>query len=279
MNFLTEFIKASITYSPEEVEKYSTYAKRRGIAVLRPDINKSKDKFTIEDTNIRSPLSLIANVGSRAERDVLDGQPFRDIEDFENRTSNIGAKRVNVYRNLVLAGAFDDFESDRAKLLGEVYMRKDKVVERGHEIVPDIDVDISTRAKLAKVEEEIMGMSFSFDPMVEVEENLKVEAFSTAEDVERFDAWANFPVYGKVTRIRPHKAKNGTMAWLSLELKDFSELDVTMFAETWKANSYLFEAGDVLLLSVQRSNDYNGNRSYVVKQMINMTDHLSAKEL
>ena len=279
VNFLTEFIKASITYSPDEVAKYSTYAKRRGISVLRPDVNKSKDKFTIEETDIRAPLSLIANVGDRAEKDILDGQPFKDIEDFENRTSNMGAKRMNVYHNLVLSGAFDDLESDRWKLLGEVYTRKGKVVERGHEIVPDISVDISTRAKVAKVEEEIMGMSFSFDPMVEVEGNLKSEAYSTQEEVEKFEVWDKFPVYGKVIKIKKHKAKNGEMAWLLLELKDFSEMDVTMFSETWNANKYLFESGDVLLLSIQRSRDYNDNRSYVVKQMINMTDHLSSKEL
>ena len=273
-NFLTEFIKASITYSPDEVAKYSTYAKSRGIDILRPDINKSKDKFTIEGKDIRSPLSLIANVGKRAEKEILDGQPFTSIEDFEERTSGMGAKRSNVYRNLVLSGAFDDFEPNRITLLGDVYTRKGKMIERGPDIVPDIDVDISTLAKLSKVEHDIMGMSFSFDPMFESEKSLKDGVVSTAEGVDGVDVGQVAPIFGKVTRIRQHKAKNGTMAWVTLELRDFSDVEVTMFAETYRANRYLFGEGDVILVAIKRSKDYNGNRSYAVQSMLNMTEEI-----
>lgn len=270
-NFLTAFLKASLSHNPGELKTYAAYAKQHGIRVLPPDINKSKHGFAIEGKNIRAPLSIIANVGPKAENEALAAAPFSSVEDFEEKTSGRGARRANVYKNLIIAGAFDSLHANRKELLDRFFASKGIVDAEGN---PAPDIDLSSKALIAKAEETVMGHSFYFDPMSQVEDALKVPAISSSEELEEISVGQRFATYGKAISIRPHKAKNGTMAWVTIEMKDSSQVSVTMFAETYQSCAHLFDEGDVILLNVARDNDFRGEKSLIANEMINMTQYL-----
>ena len=270
--FLQYFLKASVSYNPSEIRTYAVYGKKHGVQILPPDINKSGQGFVVEGKNIRAPLGIIANVGPRAEQEVLEGQPWSSIDDFEARASGRHAKRINVYKNLIIAGAFDSLESDRKALLEKMYRNKGKVGEYGD---VHLDVDISTRALISKAEEQVMGYSFSFNPIEEVADSLNTPAISTVEGIEEVAVGEISTVYGKVTNIRPYKSKSGTMAWVTLQLLDDTEISITMFADLFQQVSHLFELSDVILVRFSRTADFRDQPSYVANEMINMTSYLS----
>jgi DNA polymerase-3 subunit alpha len=73
--------------SADELVAFINYARRNGIEVLGPDINKSSTEFTIEDGKIRFSLSHIKNVAKDAKT-IVQFQPFADIADFHERVKS-----------------------------------------------------------------------------------------------------------------------------------------------------------------------------------------------
>ena len=50
---------------------YLAEIKQNNITILPPDINKSTNKYEVEENTIRCPLSIITNVGSLVSRDII----------------------------------------------------------------------------------------------------------------------------------------------------------------------------------------------------------------
>ncbi len=101
----------------EEISKYITYMKERNIAVLPPDINKSRDIFRVEGNGLRIGLGALRGVGQDAIAAVIDERnqngEFKDFSDFIVRC----AKHVNkrIVESLIYAGAFDSFGYARSQ--------------------------------------------------------------------------------------------------------------------------------------------------------------------
>ena len=101
----------------EEISKYITYMKERNIAVLQPDINKSRDIFYVEGNGIRIGLGALRGVGQDAIAAVINERnqngEFKDFSDFIVRC----AKHVNkrIVESLIYAGAFDSFGYARSQ--------------------------------------------------------------------------------------------------------------------------------------------------------------------
>ena len=86
--FLTAILNNRID-KIDEITKYVMYLKEKGISVLPPDVNKSKDYFSVEKGAVRVGLVAIKGVGHAAieciiaERD-RNGE-FKSFEDFVSR--------------------------------------------------------------------------------------------------------------------------------------------------------------------------------------------------
>jgi error-prone DNA polymerase len=95
-------------------------ARRHGIVVLPPDINRSRVRSTVEsDTAFRLGFSSVREVSvASAETIVAEQQrePFRSLFDFVQRT---GLHRTGI-ENLILAGAFEELGLDRRELLWQL---------------------------------------------------------------------------------------------------------------------------------------------------------------
>lgn len=106
--------------SIDEITKYVMYLKERNIQVLPPDINKSKQYFSVEGKAVRIGLVAIKNVGHAAMDSIVEERtkngPFASFEDFMSRI-DIRALNKRMVENLIYAGAFDCFKIARAKLI------------------------------------------------------------------------------------------------------------------------------------------------------------------
>jgi len=159
-----EFYAATISSAirnPEKLAFYLESARQEGIKILHPDINNSKEDFSVdlvevEDTLtsdisddvikndivreggfvekdgkryekvIRVGLSGIKNVGGEAMIKILEGRPYKSYQDFVDR---VDLSKVNkrVCHSLISVGCFDNMGINRASLLS-VYDKVSKSV-------------------------------------------------------------------------------------------------------------------------------------------------------
>ncbi len=112
----------------DEISKYIMYMKKKNIAVLQPDINKSKDIFWVEGNGLRIGLGALRGVGQEAIAAVIKEREekglFKDFSDFIVRCAKFINKRI--IESLIYAGAFDCFgyaRSQFAAVYEDVYAR------------------------------------------------------------------------------------------------------------------------------------------------------------
>lgn len=104
----------------DKIPAYTEECKRLNIQILKPDINKSYTKFTVDGDKIRFGLGSIKNVGTSAVDEIVaerdrNGQ-FKDFADFCERIqeTNVNKKCIE---SLIKAGAFDEFNETRRTLM------------------------------------------------------------------------------------------------------------------------------------------------------------------
>ncbi len=101
----------------EEISKYIAYMKEKNIEVLPPDINKSKDIFSVQGNGLRFGLGALRGVGQAPIEDVIKERnahgEFKDFSDFVLRCAKYVNKRI--VESLIYAGAFDCFGRPRAQ--------------------------------------------------------------------------------------------------------------------------------------------------------------------
>ncbi len=120
-NHPLEFIAASMTLDMGNTDKlygYTREAKRLGMAILPPSVNKSAAEFLPEGNGIRYALGALKNMGMSAAEHIAGergSKPYRDLADFMSR---INPKTVNkrAIEALNAAGALEDLEKNRAKV-------------------------------------------------------------------------------------------------------------------------------------------------------------------
>ncbi|MBQ8401739.1 MAG: DNA polymerase III subunit alpha, partial [Clostridia bacterium] len=110
----------SVLSQTGKLTEYITECSHRGIAVLPPDINKSRANFHVEGGAIRFGLVALKNVGLSfinavvAERDTHG--PFMDFADFVERMRPVELNKRQV-EFLIKSGAMDNLGVYRSQLL------------------------------------------------------------------------------------------------------------------------------------------------------------------
>ena len=156
-----EFMAATLNSYLGNLDKAMQYideCKRLGIKILKPDINKSSEKFTVElenaekiekvnegkltDNNvnkienseqkssIRFGLGAIKNVGTiPVENIVKEKNEHGDFKSFADFCERITDTQVNkkCVESLIKAGVFDEFEQTRATLLASFEQIMDSI--------------------------------------------------------------------------------------------------------------------------------------------------------
>ena len=122
-NCPVEFFAASMSLDISNTDKLAVFyqdARRMGVKIRAPDVNRSGADFEVEDGEVLYALGAVRNVGLEAMKHLVavreEGGRFRDLFDFVER---VDPRQVNkrAIENLARAGAFDSLHPNRAQIV------------------------------------------------------------------------------------------------------------------------------------------------------------------
>ena len=228
-----------------EVASYIAECKRRGIAILPPDINNSTSDFVVTDDGIAYRITTITHVGDSAIQHINDLRPISSFEDFLERRIK-GVAKSNVVKNLIKAGAFDFDNPNRAELLWQFDMlgRTKTQIKEGYECPR---YEWSNKVKM-QWEKEVLGMFLTIHPM---------EKYGF-QPIDSFIDGGNALIGGEVIDVYEfHPQKNPAkpkMAFVSLSTLT-GTVKVVIFARQWKdkTTQEACSKGNIVLIRGKRS--------------------------
>ena len=123
-HYTKEYMAALLTSVLDNSDKVAGYigeCRDCGIALLPPDVNRSADRFTVEEGGIRFGLVAIKNIGRGFIQSVVrereQGGDFASLQDFCERMYDCGDMNKRAVENLIRSGAFDSTGARRSQLL------------------------------------------------------------------------------------------------------------------------------------------------------------------
>lgn len=104
----------------DKIPGYIDECKRLNVEILKPDINKSCTRFTVDGNKIRFGLGSIKNVGTSAVDEIVkeknENGEYKDFGDFCERIKDASVNKKCI-ESLIKAGAFESFEQTRSTLM------------------------------------------------------------------------------------------------------------------------------------------------------------------
>ncbi|MBI4279522.1 MAG: DNA polymerase III subunit alpha, partial [Armatimonadetes bacterium] len=273
-NYSREYMAAVLTSeagNPDKVAMAVAECQRMGIRVLPPDINESRDGFTVVEEGIRFGLAAVKNVGAGAVEAIVEarnnGGPFRGPSDLCARVdSRVVNKRV--LESLVKAGAFDSLGRSRAEMLQtldealEVGQRAQRSQASGQTGLFDLGaaappeeerraehaVEEFSREELLMMEKEMLGLYISDHPLNHWRDALARRVTAPLANLLDLPDRAEVTVGGIVTALKRTTTRSGqAMGFLTLE--DFSgSVEVIVFPKTYEQAHYLLKRDAVVLI-------------------------------
>jgi DNA polymerase III subunit alpha len=274
-NTPVEFFAASMSLDLSNTDKLAVFyqdARRFGVKVRSPDINRSSADFAVEDGEVLYALGAIRNVGLTAMEHVAqvrrEGGAFKDLHDFLER---IDTRQVNkrALENLARAGAFDTLHPNRAQILGNadtlIAYAQSMTAERGSSQVSLFGEDTgAARPRLKAVEpwthteqldEELAAVGFylSGHPLEALSDVLRRKRTTLlAEAAQLADAGHEaFRMAGVVRRKSERPSKSGEkFAFVTLS-DPTGEFEVLFPPESLRKCRDLLETGRSVLVKVR----------------------------
>jgi DNA polymerase-3 subunit alpha len=300
-----EYIVALMATDSDNINRYLREARKRGIAVLPPDINTSGRKFTLGDNAIRYGLDTIRGVGNSAVSEILARRPFASFDDFLSRVRTNACGKTQI-EALIKIGAFDAF-GDRTALMTAYHDRRilDKMAP-GKLAKMDADeqvIHVATwRAKHAgeesyvkefavpdfadddvvyTIEQELVGNYVTIDPMMRYLDALEATgAVRSPAEMEEIQTGDDFVIGGQLTKIRTHtiqkagRYKGKTMAFLTVFWNE-EEFEVTAFPEVWLGVKTVLKEGKPVACHVVR--DDRGAHLRTVERLDLLFDEMRSR--
>lgn len=248
--------------SEQKVAQYLSEAKRKGITVLPPSINKSGYYFQVENEKIRFSLLSLKGVGGQVIKAILDERKkkeFEDLFDFCIRLSN----KVNrkTMETLIYGGAMDEFKEDRATLLAtlDVALQHAELMMPANDDQIDffIEEEFSLKPKYVKVnplqlteqlqlEKEALGFYLSKHPTEPFAAHFQLGGTSFIQDILGGDA-KRIKIGVFVTAERVIRTKKGDlMAFLTLS-DQTGDLEAVAFPDIYRKFPFVLKTGQTLL--------------------------------
>ena len=269
-----EFFAASMSLDISNTDKLAVFyqdAKRFGVSVSPPDINRSGADFDVEDGCVLYALGAVRNVGVEAVRHVTEvraaGGPYADLFDFVERIDpRILNKRA--LENLARAGAFDRIHPNRAQILAasDVLMGHAQSLSADRAAAQESLFGDSSvvRPRLPAVEpwtgpeqldEELAAVGFyltghPLEDMGEVMRRKRVVL--AAEAVERAEAGDTaFRMAGVVRRRQERPSQSGEKFAYATLSDPTGEFEVMVLPEALRRHRDLLEPGKAVMIKIR----------------------------
>ncbi|MGH6736292.1 MAG: DNA polymerase III subunit alpha [Methyloceanibacter sp.] len=279
-NYPVEFVAASMTLDMGNADKLNSFAqeaRRLGIRLEPPSVNRSEVGFAPSDGAIRYSLAALKNVGRHAVEHICvereERGPFRDISDFARR---INPRTVNkrALEMLAAAGALDELGVDRATAFANV----DLIIAAGNrslETSAEGQEDLFSGAQHAPPPIELRAAK----PWVPTDSLSKefesVGFFLTGHPLDDYqevleglgaETWAEFAIKARQRRVvgslagtvlsaRERKGKSGNPYAFVAFSDPTGQFEAVVFSEALLASRPLLEPGTAVLLDVEAEAD------------------------
>jgi len=243
----------SVLDNSDKVAGYINECKDCGIALLPPDINRSEDRFTVEDGGIRFGLVAIKNIGRGFIQTVMrerESGAFISLHDFCSRMNGSEMNKRAV-ENLIRSGAFDSTGARRSQLIKVYETVMDSIAAQqrqnlegqldffsmasengsassGVKETPLPDIPEYTAQELMMMEKETTGLYLSGHPMDAYRDTVRrlnaptigaiLEDFAQEGGPARFADNQRVTIAGVVTSSKTKTTKNNSlMAYVVVE--------------------------------------------------------------
>ncbi len=286
-----EFMAATLNSFLGNLDKVPIYiyeCKRLNIGILKPDINKSFTKFTVQDKKIRFGLGSIKNVGISAIETVISEREkngeFKSFTDFCERIQS-GTVNRKCIECLIKAGCFDEMNQTRATLLASYEKILDTINNQGRNsmanqvtmfdlVQPEETVkyqytvlkELDERELLAQ-EKEMIGIYISGHPLEKFKEAIKRQTNINSiqikdlngENAGKFKDGQNVKYAGTITSVKKKYTKRNTiMAFVTVE-DLYGSAEIVVFDSVFsRCDNILVEENIVIVegrLSIKEDED------------------------
>ena len=153
----------------DKVPVYINECRRLQIPILKPDVNHSFTKFTVEDDSIRFGLGSIKNVGIQPVDNIVEERTnngeFKDFTDFCERMAGKGVNK-SCYESLIKAGAFDSLGKNRNTLLASYETIIDTIEDSNKK---DFTNQVSM-FDIVNTEDDIQKLKYEYNEQEELQE-------------------------------------------------------------------------------------------------------------
>ena len=305
-HFPAEFLSIILTNNSGYYNKiqYIEEARRLGIDLKLPDINKSGFDFTVEDSghSIRAPLTSVRDLGYAGTTSLLNEREkdggFKDFFDFYTRTSTNCKLTKNAVENLIKIGAFDFTNLPRKQVLLVFYYLKNlkryklhrhteyseltidnilKEPETAAQLPNLIDFDLGEKLEM---EEKILGFCISANPIQYIKSKLKYRGFSIVRSKlfsrYRFAQYnQNVCTAGFVINRRIEKTRDGNkMLFCTMEDED-GMYETVFFPNSYRKNARA-AMNQPLIIIKGRLHFRDNNISVIAREAISIPSAMSA---
>ena len=286
-----EFMAATLNSFLGNLDKVPIYiyeCKRLNIGILKPDINKSFTKFTVQDKKIRFGLGSIKNVGiSAIETVISERERNGEFESFTDFCERIQSGTVNrkCIECLIKAGCFDEMNQTRATLLASYERILDTINNQGRNsmanqvtmfdlVQPEETVkyqytvlkELDERELLAQ-EKEMIGIYISGHPLEKIKEAIQRQTNINSiqikdlngENAGNFKDGQNVKYAGTITSVKKKYTKRNTiMAFVTVE-DLYGSAEIVVFDSVFsRCDNILVEENIVIVegrLSIKEDED------------------------
>ena len=272
-NYPVESMTALLNNSANDVERISLLineARRTGIAVLPPDVNKSVAEFVPEGQNIRFGILAIKNIGTHITEVIVDermrGGPFTSISDFVGRIHDRDLNKKSL-EALVKSGALDSLGVERMAALKNIddILRIVSGVKKqnganqanlfGNFARPEIRLqktDPASKLERLSWEKELLGLYVTDHPLKDFLEKVESNGKRLPQIKEAYkmaNEGKNIRIYGIISKIQRKSTRNGS-PMIFAKIEDLTDnIEVLIFDDVLKKNPLIWEEGNILELA------------------------------
>ena len=285
-----------------KIPEYIAECKRLNIEILKPSINQSYTRFTVNKDKIRFGLGSVKNVGTAAIEAIVEERnkngEFKSFTDFCER---IKGETVNkkCIESLIKAGAFDELGETRHTLLesfenvldtisgeakksiqGQVTMfdiaSKEEAEEHKYTLNREPEYDERT---LLDMEKEMLGIYISGHPLEKLQEKIKqvtnintLEMLNMKEENNLSQDGKQVKYAGIITSVKKKYTKNNTiMAFVTVE-DMYGSTEIIVFDSCYNRSSNLLIEDNIVLVEGRLSIREDDDVKIVANSIVDFTN-------
>ena len=284
-----EFMAATLNSYLGNLDKVPIYVdecRRMNIEILKPDVNKSFTKFTVDNSKIRFGLGSIKNVGiavvDSIVRERQQNGEYKSFTDFCERVQDEAVNKKCI-ESLIKAGAFDEFGQTRSTLLASFESIIDTIQNsarrsfKGQVTMFDLDAMESddkeelkysfTELKeyedkdLLSMEKEMLGIYISGHPLEKIREQIikatNIDTMKMKEIKEELDSTGSTTKYkdgqnvkyaGIISSVKKKYTKsNKLMAFVTIE-DLYGSAEIIVFESVYQSAANLLTVDSIVLV-------------------------------